>query len=127
MSATKRSISNPAAHRSRHGILRPIRGGDAPGGSLGAAPRREREERRRARDGAGEGVTDDCAWTDPGARTNDASHLASYLENLVSPGSGVTFALQGDVDGHDDFFRTAVTVSGGYASQRGQLFGRAAS
>jgi len=73
------------------------------------------------------GVTDDCAWTDPGARTNDASHLASYLENLVSPGSGVTFALQGDVDGHDDFFRTAVTVSGGYASQRGQLFGRAAS
>jgi hypothetical protein len=72
-------------------------------------------------------VTDDCAWADEGGPLEETSQLATHLEMLVSPGSGARFERQSDVDTHDDFFRTSVTVSGGYAAHDGQLFGHVGS
>jgi hypothetical protein len=72
-------------------------------------------------------VSDHVVWTDRGVQSIGISALGDHLVTVLSPGSGAHFALEGSVDSYGDAFRANVTVAGGYAAQRGQLFGRLAS
>lgn len=68
-------------------------------------------------------VSTTVSWTDRWLHTDTRAAFLDHLNTWVTPGSGATFTLIGDVDLYENFFRANLSFTNGGQTEPGQLFG----